>query len=111
MKLEILHEKISSTEEKAQIENFINAKKNISDPLVLKIEDNKNTLDRCFNLFSSYDKKYYYDEEDNLILTIYYHDFDEAEIIRDILSLGKSAVVLSPEFVRKEVIKRILRNF
>lgn len=110
MELEILKEKTVTAEEKAQIENFINAKKNISDPLVLKIEDNKNTLDRCFNLFSAYDKKYYYEGE-NLILNIYYHDFDKAEIIRDILSLGKSAVVLSPESVREEVIKRILRNF
>lgn len=110
MELEILQEKTVTAEEKAQIENFINAKKNISDPLVLKIEDNKNTLDRCFNLFSAYDKKYYYEGE-NLILNIYYHDFDKAEIIRDILSLGKSAVVLSPESVREEVIKRILRNF
>lgn len=110
MELEILQEEIVTAEEKAQIENFINAKKNISDPLVLKIEDNKNTLDRCFNLFSAYDKKYYYEGE-NLILNIYYHDFDKAEIIRDILSLGKSAVVLSPESVREEVIKRILRNF
>lgn len=110
MELEILKEKIVTAEEKAQIENFINAKKNISDPLVLKIEDNKNTLDRCFNLFSAYDKKYYYEGE-NLILNIYYHDFDKAEIIRDILSLGKSAVVLSPKSVREEVIKRILRNF
>lgn len=110
MELEILQEEIVTAEEKAQIENFINAKKNISDPLVLKIEDNKNTLDRCFNLFSAYDKKYYYEGE-NLILNIYYHDFDKAEIIRDILSLGKSAVVLSPKSVREEVIKRILRNF
>lgn len=110
MELEILKEKTVTAEEKAQIENFINAKKNISDPLVLKIEDNKNTLDRCFNLFSAYDKKYYYEGE-NLILNIYYHDFDKAEIIRDILSLGKSAVVLSPKSVREEVIKRILRNF
>ena len=110
MELEILKEKTVTAEEKAQIENFINAKKNISDPLVLKIEDNKNTLDRCFNLFSAYDKKYYYEGE-NLILNIYYHDFDKAEIIRDILSLVKSAVVLSTKSVREEVIKRILRNF
>lgn len=111
IKLEILQEKTATVEEKAQIESFINAKKNISDPIVLKIEDNKNTLDRCFNLFSAYDKKYYYDEDENLILNIYYHDFDESEIIRDILSLGKSVVVLSPESIRKEVINKILRNF
>ena len=93
------------------MKKFINNKKNIDKPIVLKIEDNKNTLDRCFNLFSAYDKRYYYDDNNNLILNIYYHDFDEAEIVRDILSLGKSVIVLEPKKVRDKVVSRILRNF
>ena len=95
---------------KATISRVINNKKNIDKPIVLKIEDNKNTLDRCFNLFSAYDKRYYYDDN-NLILNIYYHDFDEAEIVRDILSLGKSVIVLEPKKIRDKVVNRILRNF
>ena len=92
------------------LEILENNKKNIDNPIVLKIEDNKNTLDRCFNLFSAYDKRYYYDDN-NLILNIYYHDFDEAEIVRDILSLGKSVIVLEPKKIRDKVVNRILRNF
>ena len=88
--------------------NYVFAEK--SDSIKNEIEDNKNTLDRCFNLFSAYDKRYYYDDN-NLILNIYYHDFDEAEIVRDILSLGKSVIVLEPKKIRDKVVNRILRNF
>lgn len=115
-KIEILEDKDFSLKDKSisqdeKIKEFINNKKNIDKPIVLKIEDNKNTLDRCFNLFSAYDKKYYYDDNNNLILNIYYHDFDEAEIVRDILSLGKSVIVLEPKKIRDKVVGRILRNF
>lgn len=114
-KVEILEDKDFSSMDKSNLQNkkikeFINNKKNIDKPIVLKIEDNKNTLDRCFNLFSAYDKRYYYDDN-NLILNIYYHDFDEAEIVRDILSLGKSVIVLEPKKIRDKVVNRILRNF
>ena len=88
-KVEILEDKDFLSKNKSnlqdeKIKEFINNKKNIDKPIVLKIEDNKNTLDRCFNLFSAYDKRYYYNDNNNLILNIYYHDFDEAEIVRDI---------------------------
>lgn len=115
-KIEILEDKDFSLKDKPisqdeKIKEFINNKKNIDEPIVLKIEDNKNTLDRCFNLFSAYDKRYYYDDNNNLILNIYYHDFDEAEIVRDILSLGKSVIVLESKKIRDKVVGRILRNF
>ena len=98
--IKILEERDVLEKEKIQIQDFIKNRKNIGAPLVLKIEDNNNTLDRCFNLFSAYDKKYYYDTDNNLILNIYYHNFDEAEIVRDILSLGKSVIVLEPKKIR-----------
>lgn len=109
--IKILEERDVLEKEKIQIQDFIKNRKNIGAPLVLKIEDNNNTLDRCFNLFSAYDKKYYYDTDNNLILNIYYHNFDEAEIVRDILSLGKSVIVLEPKKIRDKVVERILRNF
>lgn len=109
--IKILEERDVLEKEKIQIQDFIKNRKNIGEPLVLKIEDNNNTLDRCFNLFSAYDKKYYYDTDNNLILNIYYHNFDEAEIVRDILSLGKSVIVLEPKKIRDKVVERILRNF
>lgn len=109
--IKILEERDVLEKEKIQIQDFIKNRKNIGEALVLKIEDNNNTLDRCFNLFSAYDKKYYYDTDNNLILNIYYHNFDEAEIVRDILSLGKSVIVLEPKKIRDKVVERILRNF
>ena len=109
--IKILEERDVLEKEKIQIQDFIKNRKNIGEALVLKIEDNNNTLDRCFNLFSAYDKKYYYDIDNNLILNIYYHNFDEAEIVRDILSLGKSVIVLEPKKIRDKVVERILRNF
>lgn len=95
-----------------EIINFYNNKKNTQQPLVLEVEDKNNAKDRCFHLFSFYDKEAYYDREKNMhILKIFYYSFDEGEIIKDILSLGSSVVVLEPVSIRNKVIERIRKAF
>lgn len=60
-------------------------------------------------MFASYDKEASYDEEQDIYtLTIYYYDFDRGDILRQILSLGSAATVLSPDDMRQEIIDRLL---
>lgn len=104
--IEIINEIDNEINEK--ILSFINGKKNLQEPLVLEIENKFNTVERCFSLFSYYDKEAYYDKEKNKhILKVYYYSFDEAEIIKDILSLGSSVIVIEPMGIRNKIIERI----
>ncbi|RKD25200.1 WYL domain-containing protein [Caminicella sporogenes DSM 14501] len=100
------------TKTKDKILNFINSKKNLKNPLVLEVENRFNTVERCFSLFSHYDKEAYIDKEKNKhILKVYYYSFEESEIVRDILSLGSSVIVVEPTSIRNKVIERIRKHF
>ena len=76
--------------------------------LVLDVEPVGHVIERCFRIFSYYDRKAFFDREENKYrLEISYLEFDEKEIIRDILSLGSHVVVMEPENVQQEVYTRI----
>ncbi len=80
--------------------------------IVLDVEPVSYIVERCFRLFSYYDRKAKFDIEDNRYqLEIRYLKFDEGEIIRNILSFGESVVVTSPEEVRKVVYERIKKAY
>lgn len=65
---------------------------------------------RAFFLFAPYDKEAVFDEESGLYtLTVFYYDFDEQEMLEQILSLGSAAVVLTPEAMRQKIIA-VLRD-
>ena len=67
-----------------------------------------NAVDRCFSIFSSYDKQAIYDEDnDSYTLIITYYHFDEEEIIDYILSLGAAVVVIEPLHLRNKIIQRL----
>lgn len=95
-----------------KISEFYEKKKHTNDPIELEIIDEKNTLDRCFHIFSYHDKQAYYDSENNIHnLKIFYYDFDKEEIIKDILSLGSCVIVKKPEEIRNIVIERIKKSY
>lgn len=76
--------------------------------VVLDVEPVSYIVERCFRLFSYYDRKAKYNVDDNKYqLEIKYLKFDEGEIIRNILSFGDSIVVTSPEETRSIVYERI----
>ena len=78
--------------------------------VVLDVEPFGHVIERCFRIFSYYERKAVYNrEEKRYRLEIYYHSFDEAEVVRDILSLGSSVVVTGPEKLRIKVYRRILK--
>lgn len=77
--------------------------------LELDVEPIDHVIERCFRIFSYYDRQASYDaEEKKYRLSINYLMQDENEVIRDIMSLGSYVVVVSPKSIQKEVYKRIL---
>ena len=77
--------------------------------VLLDVEPSSHVIERCFRMFSYYERKAVYNRKDNYYrLEITYNSYDEAEIIRDILSLGSSVVVLEPLKLRKKIKDRII---
>ncbi len=83
---------------------FLNERR---EKFTLRLKKKNNAVDRCFSLFSSYDKDAYMDDDGTYVITIYYYAFDKEEICRKILSLGSAAVVISPTKLREEIIDRL----
>ena len=78
--------------------------------MTLLLNLKNNAAERAFFLFAPYDKEASFDEENGVYtLTVFYYDFDEQEMIGQILSLGSAARVLAPEKMRQEIIA-VLRD-
>ena len=84
-----------------------------SEPIVLQFDAAQyNVFERCFNIFSNYDKEISRFDEDTYQLKIFARDhFDNAEIVQNILSLGSSIVVSSPQKLRQQIIAAIQESF
>ena len=77
--------------------------------VLLDVEPTGHVIERCFRIFSFYERRAVYDREaDKYSLEITYQTYDEAELIRDIMSLGSSVVVMEPMRLREMVLKRIV---
>lgn len=63
--------------------------------------------DRCAYLFSAYDTTAYLDNDDNIVFSIRYYDFQKYEVFDNILSLGKYVKVLAPADVKEEIVSLI----
>lgn len=76
--------------------------------VVLDVDPSGHVIERCFRVFSYYERRAVYNKKDDFYrLEITYNSYDEAEIIRDILSLGSSVVVLEPLKLRKRIRDRV----
>ena len=102
--IKILDETFDDLEKEYQDFIEMNTKK-----IELDVDPIDHVIERCFRIFSYYDRQARFDKEDNKYkLTISYLKSDENEIIRDVLSLGSYVVVMSPKRIQKEVYKRIV---
>lgn len=76
--------------------------------IVLDVDPVSHVIERCFRVFSAYDRKARYDKEENKYrLEVSYLKSDENEVIKNILSMGSSVIVMEPRSVQKEVYRRI----
>lgn len=77
--------------------------------VVLDVEPVDHIIERCFRVFSYYDRKARYDKESFVYrLEISYLKADENEVIKNILSMGSHVVVMEPRSIQKEIYRRIL---
>ncbi len=103
--LEITKEAIpSGTEEKFM--DFLSSRKS---EVIFRLVDKNNTnaFDRCYSLFSAYDKEACAEEENVYTIKVFFQDFDRREIIARLLSLGSAAIVLEPKDIKDEIIERL----
>ncbi|MGN1032901.1 MAG: WYL domain-containing protein [Intestinibacter sp.] len=101
--LEILEDKTREEDE-----DFLEFNKNNIKTVTLYVDPEKHVLERCFRLFSFYNRRAIYDDEKNVyVLDINYYIYDEKEVIKNILSLGSRVIVSSPEDIREIVISRV----
>lgn len=90
-------------------DGYAEYQKKHSKKVILEVERTRHVIERCFRIFSYYDRQAVYDEkEKKYLLEIQYFSQDEKELIRDIMSLGSSVVVLEPQEIQQEVYRRIL---
>ena len=82
------------------LENFYSA--NVT-AVSLEVQNTRNAVERCFALFSSFDKKARLQDDGTCVLTISYSPPDEDEILEKILSLGSAATVVAPQSLRERV--------
>lgn len=94
-------------------DDYVERLKTNSEPIVLQFDATQyNVFERCFNIFSNYDKEISRFDEDTYQLKIFARDhFDNAEIVQNILSLGSSIVVSSPQKLRQQIIAAIQESF
>lgn len=87
---------------------YLIERQKVKEPIVIEIKGEDNIVKRAFHLFTCFEKDAYYDREKGIyVISIYYYEYDEAEIISRILSLGKNVKVISPRNVKLQVIQRI----
>ena len=87
----------------ARLEDFYSA--NVAE-VALEVQNTRNAVERCFALFSSFDKKARLQDDGGCFLTISYSPLDEEEILEKILSLGSAVTVVAPENLRERVRQR-----
>ncbi|GAU79965.1 WYL domain-containing protein [Fusibacter sp. 3D3] len=77
-------------------------------PIILEIDNISYIMERCFSMFSHYEKESYFDSQKNkFIIELQYYLLDEAELIKDILSFGSHILVIEPQHIRKRIVERI----
>ena len=77
--------------------------------ITLEIDPVQHVIERCFRLFSFYDRKAIYDSErEKYRLELKYYRFDESEVLRDIMSLGSNVVVIEPRGIQIKIYNRLI---
>lgn len=82
-----------------------------TDPVVIEISGERNSLERCMLHFASYEKHTEYDEErGTYICSIYYDMADETELLIEVLSFGPVIRVLGPDSFLRQIRARVKRQ-
>ena len=89
-------------------DNYLKEKKK---KVTLKMKAEDYRIELCFKVFSSYEREATYNEDNNVYtLTITYLEAEEKNIIKNILSLGRSVIVEEPQHIKDKVIEEIKKS-
>ncbi len=84
---------------------FIEKKKK---SVTMRVRPERHALERLFRLFSYYQRELDYDKDTNTyVLKVWYYDFDQSMLVRNLLSAGHFITVTEPEELRQEMIRNI----
>lgn len=82
------------------------------EPLVVRVYNIYGALERFMLMFSMYKKEVEYEADTDTCLTsVWYSKRDEKEVMKKVRSLGRAVEVLAPSKLRKEIIKRVERQY
>ncbi|MDR3598700.1 WYL domain-containing protein [Clostridium sp.] len=82
-------------------------KKYCDTPITIELEDIRGAMERCFMSFSSFERSSRFIGDNKYEIDIYYYTFEEADVIRKIMSLGPYVKVKSPNNIREIIICKI----
>ncbi|MBR0140618.1 MAG: WYL domain-containing protein [Ruminococcus sp.] len=98
---------VISDEEYKSVMNMMEQKKE-KHPIIMTVTNENNAIERINLLFSMYHKNTEFISADKIQISLSYYNFDEDEIIRNIMSFGKFVHVLSPERVVNKIKEKLL---
>jgi hypothetical protein len=104
-------ENIASNINREDVLKKLKEKRYCENPITIELEDIRGAMERCFMSFSSIERNSRAISENKYEIDIYYYTFEEADVIRKIMSLGPYVKVKSPERVRNIVVDKIKRAF
>lgn len=82
-----------------------------AEPVVIEIDGQRNSLERCMLHFANYEKHTEYEEKRGVYLcSIYYDMADETELLIEILSFGPVIRVLGPDHFLSQIRQRVQRQ-
>lgn len=86
--------------------------KRVKEPLTLRINDdrNNNAVERCFALFSTYEKTGHFIKDGLYELEVLYYVFDEMRIIQKVLMLGPDIEILGNDEIKSKILKLLERQ-
>jgi len=90
---------------------ILKQKKYCNVPITIELTDIRGAMERCFMSFSSYERSSRFVGDNKYEIDIYYYTFEEADVIRKIMSLGPYVKIKSPSRVKHIIIDRITKAF
>lgn len=94
-----------------EITSFVKSSK-ATRPIVFELSNERSGFDRVFMYFSNYERITEFNDENNTCtVQLYYYPFDEAEIIRALISFGPIIKVLSPSKIRNIIKNEINKQY
>lgn len=88
---------------------ILKQKKYCDVPITIELTDIRGAMERCFMSFSSYERSSRFVGYNKYEVDIYYYTFEEADVIRKIMSLGPYVKIKSPSRVKQIIIDKITK--